>query len=809
MAGMDSFFSLKDWEDTNQPIMDVDENDDPIVVGYEKPFAQFDFEEIDEKRQALGELFEGWSIAKEELDTVFSEYTTSLNEWKLLTAGTEEYATKANEVTEKLNALIVARLVAQDYLTELNIQHLSLSEETRSFMITIREEMGLGNNTYFLTNATLAEADNRGLGIGDAANSSDESISSLFTIYNSSMTLNTGWTTEHLDLIASVELATIVHNSQSNEANSKIPELSYYGEVLDGSLLVSNQFLTAYASRDFAKNASDDFIEGLDDKIIAYAVEASQNQISQEDLISYTKKIKEFLILKTSKGEEVNSSLWEALANVEAFTEELEGLKYYSALDADKKVNKDLLKSEFESAQESKKALEEANTIFQDLRSKINQMDESGLPLHLAISNIESALQKYEELKTKFTSSNYSSTNLEEGFAQLREFVWQAHKDKIAEAFYARGAQGVPLSDFMKDVRDNKFIMQIDGNNRTANFLGKPLTEDEISEIESALTQYDIQLKLLRTEDLSKIDDIILTLDEDYRDSTKSLSLRQSFERINSQVSQGIFPNISSFPAEMKDYALFVSFESFVSFQAEGTLDEKKSQFLLQTGLGSQESEKLNTYLQNRDNKNLSTYLPEDLQETYLYLDFASRDWTDALDSEDTASLTNWLTSNGYDEGLTASLKKAVRKDFLFKHYSSEKLDEYITSANAKLTGGISSEETTALLLYQEGLYNPSLPNGIHPHSQILASLHERSYSFSSGFSDFADDLAGEAEKLQIEIYRQGIDEKNKKYAWNVSRNSIKIESYLSYTAIGPNGQTAPSIETQITNRLRELEFQD
>lgn len=809
MNGMDSFFALKDWEDTNQPpIMGTDGNGAPIIIGYEKPFAQFDFDDLDSKKEALGELFDGWSAMKEQLNTAFSEYTAALEEWKLFTAGTEEYATKANEVTEKLNALIQARLIAQDYLTELNDQHLTLSEESRSFMVDVREEMGLGNNTYFLTNATLLEANDQGFGIGDAVNSSDPVVSGLFTIYNPMIVLNSGWTVDHVNFIASVELDGIIHNSKSNEANLKIRELSYYGEVLESGLSISNRFLEAYLDRNSVKDASNDFIDGLEDKVIAYAVEASQNQISQEDLISYTKNIKEFLLQKTSKGEEVNSALWEALANVEAFTEELEGLKYYSNLESAKKTDKAQLESEFNTAKASKKALEEANGIFKDLQSKISQMDKSGLPLHLAFTNIESALQKYEELKTKFTSSDYSSARLEEGFNQLKEFAWQTQKDKIAEAFYARGAQGVPLSNFMKDIRDNKFIMRIDGNNRTANFLGKPLTETEISEIESYLTGYDIQLKLQRTENLSKIDDIILTLDEEYRESTKNLSLRQSFERINSQIAQGVFPNISSFPSDMKDYSLFASFEAFASYQATGSLEEKKTQFLLQTGLSSQESDKLTTYLQDRDSKNLSNYLPDLLQEAYLYLDFASRDWTSALDPEDTASLTNWLTTNGYDDGLTASLKKAVRKDHLFKNYSGEKLEEYIASANAKLTGGLSSEETSSLVLFREGLYNPSLPSGIDPNSQVLSSLHERSYTFSTGFSEFANDLGEESEKIQLEIYRKGIDEKNKKYAWNVSRNSIKIESYLSYTSISPDGQTTPSIETQTNNRLRELEFQ-
>ncbi|WP_167881512.1 hypothetical protein, partial [Leptospira bourretii] len=77
-----------------------------------------------------------------------------------------------------------------------------------------------------------------------------------------------------------------------------------------------------------------------------------------------------------------------------------------------------------------------------------------------------------------------------------------------------------------------------------------------------------------------------------------------------------------------------------------------------------------------------------------------------------------------------------------------------------------------------------------------------------TGFSELALSLKEESVKLAVASIGYKAEEDKKKLAWDISNKVVKVESYLSYTQITQAGQATPTESVQVTNRLRELEFQ-
>ncbi|TGL65964.1 hypothetical protein EHQ64_00005, partial [Leptospira sarikeiensis] len=114
--------------------------------------------------------------------------------------------------------------------------------------------------------------------------------------------------------------------------------------------------------------------------------------------------------------------------------------------------------------------------------------------------------------------------------------------------------------------------------------------------------------------------------------------------------------------------------------------------------------------------------------------------------------------------------------------------------------------EKQGFVLYKAGLYSPFA--ALDPMSNIRSDFYLKNYQNETGFEDLVSKLGEQDLNLVLEGTRAQGEERKAKYAYDVVKGNVVIESYLSYIGIGAEGQTAPSLDTQITNKERELEFQ-
>ncbi|WP_167483246.1 hypothetical protein, partial [Leptospira bourretii] len=205
------------------------------------------------------------------------------------------------------------------------------------------------------------------------------------------------------------------------------------------------------------------------------------------------------------------------------------------------------------------------------------------------------------------------------------------------------------IDKFLSDVKSGKFVLPGPSGKleRTANFLGAALTETQITEIEELITPYDLQARLLRTSNLAQVDSLLLTYDEDLRDAGKELALRQSLSRIQTSLAQGTIPNLTQYPAELKNYILTATFEDYATRNVDMGVQTLANEFASLMRLSDSDRDTVMTYAGERGSKNPSTYLPDSLKEYHL-LNTYYQNWTDDLSPEDTTSLANWLNTNGY-----------------------------------------------------------------------------------------------------------------------------------------------------------------
>ncbi|MCG6146457.1 polymorphic toxin-type HINT domain-containing protein [Leptospira bandrabouensis] len=798
---LEQYLTLKDFEDTSQPILDSNLQ----LTGYEKPFAGLDYSELETIKTSLDGMIANWGTIKSELESAHTDYMQILTTWRAATPGTEEYAELAEEVSEKLKDFSAKQMQATDYVRELTIQLEEATEKSQSLLAEYKSSIGIADKTL-LTISSFGKINSALPGFYDYFNSAEGRPKYHFVFQDGPL----GLSVNIQEKLADLEAEALFQKTSVSNQLEQLATLNSFSETMYKGITFSDQYLALYARRKDSEEAGEDYLENLDERIVVYASAANQNTISQENLISYTKGIREFLTAKAARGEEVNASLWESLANAEVFTKEMAGLKYYQSLSTADKADTAKLKTDYEESKSTRETAEEAAKLFAELRSMIDGLETQGLPLDQSMDQIGLSLTKFETLKTKLDQSGYSlDSSIISGMDNLKTFAWENQKVILAKAYLGTIANNGTIDKFLSDVKSGKFVLPGPSGKleRTANFLGAALTETQITEIEELITPYDLQARLLRTSNLAQVDSLLLTYDEDLRDAGKELALRQSLSRIQTSLAQGTIPNLTQYPAELKNYILTATFEDYATRNVDMGVQTLANEFASLMRLSDSDRDTVMTYAGERESKNPSTYLPDSLKEYHL-LNTYYQNWTEDLSPEDTAGLANWLNTNGYESNLIGALTKATRMNYLLRSYSGENIDEYITSASSKLGSPVTDEEKQSILLSQAGLYDPTHANGIDPFFVIQQGVYLNSYSYKTGFSDLANSLKEESVKLAVASIGYKGEEDKKKLAWDISNKVVKVESYLSYTQITQAGQATPTESVQVTNRLRELEFQ-
>ncbi|MBM9547317.1 hypothetical protein JWG40_09840, partial [Leptospira sp. 201903074] len=798
---LEQYLTLKDFEDTSKPILDANFQ----ITGYEKPFSGLDYSELESLKASLDGMIANWGTIKSELESAHADYIQMLATWRVATPGTEEFAELAEDVSEKLKDFSAKQMQATDYMRELTLQLEESTEKSQSILTEYKTSVGIADKTL-VTIVSLGKINSALPGFSDYFNSAEGRPKFHFTFVDGEL----GLTSNVQEKLADMEAESLALKTSVTTRSEQLASLNSFSETMYTGISLSEQYLALYARRKESEENGEEYLENLDERIVVYASAANQNTISQENLISYTKGIREFLTAKAARGEEVNASLWESLANAEVFTKEMAGLKYYQNLSTTEKADTAKLKTDYEESKLAREAAEEATKLFAELRSMIDGLEAQGLPLDQSMDQIGASLNQFETLKTKLDQSGYSlDSSIISGMDNLKAFAWENQKVILAKAYLGTISNNGTIDKFLSDVKSGKFVLPGPSGKleRTANFLGAALTEAQITEIEELITPYDLQARLLRTSNLAQVDSLLLTYDEDLRDAGKELALRQSLSRIQTSLAQGTIPNLTQYPAELKNYILTATFEDYASRNVDMGVQTLANEFASFMRLGDSDRDTVMTYAGERGSKNPSTYLPDSLKEYHL-LNTYYQNWTGDLSPEDTVGLTNWLNTNGYESNLIGALTKASRMDYLLRSYSGENIEEYITSAGNKLGSPVTEEEKQSILLSQAGLYDPTHANGIDPFFTIQQGVFLNSYSYKTGFSELALSLKEESVKIAVANIGYKEEEDKKKLAWDISNKVVKVESYLSYTQITQAGQATPTENVQVTNRLRELEFQ-
>ncbi|PJZ67998.1 hypothetical protein CH360_18510, partial [Leptospira perolatii] len=538
--------------------------------------------------------------------------------------------------------------------------------------------------------------------------------------------------------------------------------------------------------------------------------------ISQDQLVGYVNQLRNFFIEKQSKGEEVNTAVLEALENTGAFTDEMAKLKFFQGLPTADRTEAVTLQK-WNEAKASTTNIKEAQVLFRDLKSTLENLDHNGQPMHTAMDQIEASLAKYEVLKTKLASGNYElSSEITNGMESLKEYAWEAHKGNLTQAFLATSQENVSLDEFLTALKAGKYVLP--GQNggrveRSSKFLGQNLTDSQLADLKDSLKVYADQLKITNTNLGTNIDAILTVTDPQIRETLKAQALALNYDRIQTSLAQGTLVNVSALQPELKEYGIVSNYQAFLSSNknwnesSEADRISAKNEYLLRVGTGNGEDTILADYLTNYTNRNSAYYLKtESLQQRDALAAYYNDATANTLKADDLTALTNWLKDKKYEPSLVTSLNKSVRMETILSGYVGETEEEYFTYLGTKLSGGITDSEKEGLILAKAGLYDPF--SSMNPFRTSSADQFLKSFAYKTGFTDFVTKLGTEDVSFTKQAIEANRTEQNQKFAYDIVKKNVIVESYLSYINIGPKGQLEPSDDQKITDRLRELEYQ-
>lgn len=763
-----------------------------------QPFSGIDFSIMDPYIASIQNNLTLWTAKRSALQTSVDSFTNLKSELSALSQGTPAYEAKLNEVTTALVTMNSAYNEAKGYFSILSSDTIQLNAKSQVVLKDMKTNSGVPNNKIVTNMTTLATLPP---GMQDAYNAD----SSSFYIAPDAA----GGVGKVIDWEAELAQNGVGTLDSQNAFNTALNARYSSANVF------VNQLNASKAELDATNTKIVNFRNGLDDRIQVFMNQGSQNQISRETLAVTVENLRNFFLEKQYNGEEINPAILEALENAGVFTDEIEKLNYYKNIPvADRTEAK--LNTSLTDAKSYTTTLGDAEKLFQDLRSTIGSIEQTGKPLSLSIDQINDSLKKYEDLKAKLDGKAFAlDSNIVSGMESLKEFSWENHKSTLVQAFLTRTGDSFNVNQFLNEIKSGKYVLP--GNNGTtvqkdAKFLGKDLTAAQLAELAEQLNYYADQSTIQNVSLASGLDAFLSTQDPTLKAELQQKAVSVGYQRILASLNQGVFSDVSSLPASLTNFAIISNYNAFLASKTNWNAnnaadrDAAKSEYLLRVGGDHGEAGILSDYLSNYSSRNSSYYLPDFLKEAEVLQSYYSRQATDNLQPDDLTSLTTWLQNKKYEPSLVQALNKAVRMDTILSNYSGEDSTEYLNYSNSKLAGGLSDAEKEGFFLNQSGAYNPF--GDLNPASEIQTNQLLRDFQFKTGFKELADTFDTDGLRLAKAKAQAQRDENTVKFSYDLVKGNIIVESYLSYLNIGPKGQLEPSQDTQITNRLRELEFQ-
>lgn len=764
-----------------------------------QPFASIDFSGIEPYLASLQSNLGLWDAKKAALQNNKDTFINLKTALGTLTPDTPEYEAKLSEVTNALVAMNNSYTELKGYFSIVASDTIQLSVRSQSILKDIKTSVGAPSDKIIIDMTTLSS-----LPI-DMQNAYYTDPSSFY-VAGVTATDSLGQAVHWETTLLRSGSGTLEKQEGFNQATTARPS---------SAGLFLNQLAASKADLDATNTKITNFKNGLENRIQVFMNQGSQNQISRETLAVTVENLRNFFLEKQYNGEEINPAILEALENAGVFTDEIEKLNYYKNIPvADRTEAK--LNATLTDAKSYTTALGDAEKLFQSLRSTIGSIEQTGKPLSLSIDQINDSLKKYEDLKTKLDGKAFAlDSNIVSGMESLKEFSWENHKSTLVQAFLTRTGDSFNVNQFLNEIKSGKYVLP--GSNGTtvqkdAKFLGKDLTAAQLTELTEQLDYYADQSTIQNVSLASGLDAFLSTQDPTLKAELQQKAVSVGYQRILASLNQGVFSDVSSLPASLTNFAIISNYNAFLASKTNWNAnnaadrDAARSEYLLRVGGDHGEAAVLSDYLSNYSSRNSSYYLPDFLKEAEVLQSYYSRQATDNLQPDDLASLTTWLQNKKYEPSLVQALNKAVRMDTILSNYSGEDTTEYLNYSNSKLAGGLSDAEKEGFFLNQSGAYNPF--GNLNPASEIQTNQLLRDFQFKTGFKELADTFDTDGLRLAKAKAQAQRDENTVKYSYDLVKGNIIVESYLSYLNIGPKGQLEPSQDTQITNRLRELEFQ-
>ncbi|MBW0436043.1 hypothetical protein HGB47_20765, partial [Leptospira yasudae] len=770
---------------------------DPITST--QPFTGIDFSGIEPYITSIQTNLGSWDSKRTSLQTATDTYSNLKAELATLSQGTPEYDVKLAEVTNALVSMNAFYSDVKGFFSIIASDAIQLSVKSQTILKEMKTNSGLPNDKIITDAATMAILP---VSVQSAYNADPTPFYILPSASSGAQTKVVEWE------------AALMQSGVSTLARQTSFDQTLAARPSSVSVFL-NQLAQSKADLDATNNKIVNFRNGLDDRIQVFMNQGTQNQISREKLAETVENLRNFFLEKQYNGEQVNSAILEALENTGAFTDEIEKLNFYKSIPvADRTEPK--LNTALSDSKSYTTALGDAEKLFQELRGTLSSIEQTGKPLSLSIDQINDSLKKYEDLKTKLDGKPFTlDSKIVSGMEALKEFSWENHKSNLVQAFLTHTGDNYSVNQFLNEVKTGKYVLP--RNNGTtvqkdAKFLGQDLTAAQLAELTEQLGYYADQTMIQNASLAQGLGNYLSTQDPDLKAELEQKAVSVGYQRILASLNQGVFSDVSQLPASLTNFAIVSNYAAFLSSKPNwdptkpADRDAARAEFILRVGNDHGETAILSDYLSNYTSRNASYYLPDFLKETEVLQAYYSRQATDNLNPDDLVSLTTWLQDKKYEPSLVSSLNKAVRMDSILSNYSGENETEYLNYVNSKLSGGLSDAEKEGFFLNQSGAYNPF--GSMNPFSELQTNQLLRDFRFKSGFQELADTFGTDGLRLAKAKEQAKRDQDKNQFAYDLVKGNIIVESYLSYLNIGPKGQLEPSQDTQIENRLRELEFQ-
>ncbi len=567
------------------------------------------------------------------------------------------------------------------------------------------------------------------------------------------------------------------------------------------------------AREDYRDEAVDALRNDVPNAIRVMTVPVGPNEIDDHELVSMADGILMALQKKSLNGEQFNESLLANIQEVKAYTDEIDNLLYFKNYPDGQEA-----KDQLDDLETKKETLKELEADVAGLKRSLESLQNSGAPLHQSMDQVQAIVQKWNSIEEKSDGVRSIPSDIEDAVLELKDRAWSAHKRNIAMAFLQTQHGYGTLDDYMEAVASNQPILAGAQNPKqpvkAAKFLGTDLTQDQLDELRAFLVPYYEKSLLEKTGLVAQLDNYVATRDPALQSELYEFGLMEAFDRVQNGLQNG-FVHPGTMPEALRDYTLAASFTSFLENQEDLNVtvaadrEVGKFRFLDQTGGNTQWADFLNDYLANFDSRNASYYLPEELKELHAYQSVFFSDYTEGLDM---AGLSQWLLDKKYEPEVQQSAENAARMRFAQENYSGEGLDEYFSWVDSRLSAaglsGFSDAEKDDFELSIAGVKSPFELASLAKDIQAQHFTEEKVNQDT--LSDALSALAEETENLLEANFQAERDYRREKYVADVQAGAILIESHLSYEAedIGPDGLAKVEQDTQVANRIKELERQ-